>query len=428
MIRTSRWKGSALRLALSTLLVSLAASCTGTALGPLAPELPPPGVPEPHPDQALFLDAARTAWTYADTQYQPSTGLVNSVEGYTYATVWDIASGLAALYCARRLDLISSGEYDRRMRRALRTLQTVRLFEGVAPNKNYSTLTGAIAGRDDRDTASTERGIGWSAVDMGRLLVWLKIIAVNHPRYAGDIARVVDRIDFSRLVADGYLWGAALDPAGQVRRYPEGRVGYEQYAAYGYAVWGHRPESALTLSANAFPVTVLDVPLVADRRGGDYLTSEPFILSGLEVGWNQEMKELSQHVLRVQAERWRRTGQVTMVSEDHVPQPPYYFYYYAINHHGHQFTVGVQDTEEVLSDPRWLSAKAAFAWYALIPDDYTRMAVAAVAGARRPDKGWDSGVYERTGAPTGSANINTAAVILEAALFSRSGRPLVYGR
>jgi hypothetical protein len=34
-------------------------------------------------------------------------------------------------------------------------------------------------------------------------------------------------------------------------------------------------------------------------------------------------------------------------------------------------------------------------------------------------------VYEASRAPTGSENINTAAVILQAALFARSGRPLV---
>ncbi|MBV9773482.1 MAG: DUF3131 domain-containing protein, partial [Gemmatimonadetes bacterium] len=203
----------ALRLASAVLLALVAACSTETALGPLAPELPPPGRTAPHPDQALFLDAAKTAWTYADRQYQPATGLINSVDGYTYATVWDVASGLAALYCAGRLGLVSSSEYDTRMRRALRTLQTVKLFDGVAPNKNYSTLTGAIAGRDDHDTAATERGYGWSATDLGRLLVWLKIIVVNQPKYAADVQRVVDRIDFTRIVADGYLWGAVVDPS-----------------------------------------------------------------------------------------------------------------------------------------------------------------------------------------------------------------------
>ncbi|HEX7239925.1 MAG TPA: DUF3131 domain-containing protein [Longimicrobiaceae bacterium] len=418
-----------LRLAAAALLLPLAAACDDAAPSPLAPEIPPPpSGSSPHPDRALFLEAARAAWSYADREHNPATGWINSVAGYPYATMWDAASGLAALYCANGLGLLPDAEYDARMRRALATLATVRLFDGIAPNKNYSARTGAVAGRDDRDTTVGERGFGWSATDVGRLLVWLRIIALNQPRFAADVRRVVDRMELEQLVADGYLRGAQLDVDGTVRRYPEGRLGYEQYAALGFALWGHRAERALRLGENTFPVVVLDVPLVADRRGHDPLTSEPFVLAGLELGWSTEMRGLAERVLRVQEERFRRTGQVTMVSEDAVPVPPYYFYYYAINHHGRQFAVVAQDTAEVvLDEPRWISAKAAFGWHALLPGGYTRLAVETVAPARHPQKGWSSGVYERSLLPTGSENANTAAVILEAALFSTSGRPLIHG-
>ncbi|HEX2095531.1 MAG TPA: DUF3131 domain-containing protein [Longimicrobiaceae bacterium] len=417
----------ALRSGGAALLLSLAAACGDDAPGPLLPELPSPPPAVPHPDRARFLEAARGAWTYADRQYHPATGLINSVHGYPYATVWDIASGLAALYCAHGLGLLPEVEYDARMRRALGTLQTVRWFDGVAPNKNYSTRTGAPAGRNDRDATGAERGLGWSATDLGRLLVWLRVIAVNHPRHATDVRRVVERIDFAQLVGEGYLWGAEVGADGGVRRYQEGRLGYEQYAALGFALWGRRAERALRLHENTLPVTVLGVPLAADRRGHDPLTSEPFVLTGLELGWSREMRELATRVLRVQEERFRGTGQVTMASEDHVPVPPHYFYYYAINYHGHAFSVVPPDADVVLDWPRWVSTKAAFAWHALLPGDYTRRAVEAVAAARDPERGWSSGVYEGSGAPTGSENVNTVAVILEAALFSRSGRPLVYG-
>ncbi len=351
---------------------------------------------------------------------------MNSVIGYPYATIWDIGSGLAALYSANQLGLLPDAEYDARMRRALLTLQTARLFEGAAFNKNYATRSGAFAGENDRDTTGAATGTGWSATDLGRLLVWLRVIAANQPRYAADAQRIVNRLDWARLVEDGYLWGAERGPDGKVRRHPEGRLGYEQYAAQGFALWGNRAERALRLAENTFPVTVLDVPLVADRRGHDYLTSEPFILAGLEMGWSPEMRDLAVRVLRVQEERHRRTGQVTMVSEDAVPVAPYYFYYYAINHHGRQFTIGAQNAPGPLEEPRWVSAKAAFAWHALLPGSYTRLAVDSVGAARHPERGWSSGVYEQTGRPTGSENVNTAAVILEAALFAKTGRPLLH--
>ncbi len=414
------------RLAAAILISLSAAACSDDdAPGPLLPELPAPTRPAPHPDRAFLLEAARGAWTYAAAEYQPQTGLINSVVDYPFATVWDIASGLAAIHCAGELGIIPAADADARIGRALATLEAMKLFDGIAPNKNYSTATGAIAGRDDRETA-TARGYGWSSTDVGRLLVWLKIIAVQRPGHAAAAGRIVARMELSRIVSGGYLQGTEISPAGELLRYQEGRLGYEQYAAYGFALWGHRAEAALRLRENAIPVQALGIPLLADRRGDDFLTSEPFILAGLELGWNPEMKDLATGVLAAQEERHRRTGQPTFVSEDAIPRAPYYFYYYAVSYRGQPFVVGVQGTNVILDEPRWISAKAAFAWHALLPSSYTRLGADAVAPARSATRGWSSGVYEATRVPTGSENINTAAVVLQAALFGVSGRPLIH--
>ena len=399
---------------------------------PGRPVSPPPSTPpavgstagSPE-DEKLFVDAARIAWTYVDQQYQPATGLINSVAGYTYATMWDIAGGLGALYCANRLGLLDDAEYHRRMRRALLTLQGVRLYDRAAFNKNYSTRTGRPAGRDDRDSKTDDRGYGWSALDIGRFLIWLKIIAVNDPAYATDIQAIVARLDFPRMVESGYLWGATLNRRGQTRRYTEGRLPYEQYAAVGFGLWGHPAEKAARLEENGIPIAVMDVPLLADRRGHEHLTSEPLVLMGLEIGWSPGIDDFARRVLRVQEERHRRTGQVTIVSEDAIPRAPHYFYYYTINYHGNQFAITTQTPDLILNSPRWISAKAAYGWHALVPSDYTRLAARSVARAAAPARGWSSGVYEQSGEPTGSHNINTAAVILEAALYHRTGAPLL---
>lgn len=387
-------------------------------------------VPDTFPNEReLFLEAARTAWAYVEREYQPATGLVNSVAGYPYATVWDVASGLAALYSAHELGLLPPEEYDRRMRRALRTLRSMRLYQGVAFNKNYSTRTGAMAGRSDRDPRGAAEGYGWSALDVGRLLVWLHVIRATQPQYAAEVEAIVARLDLSRIVRDGYLWGEDVSPRGRrPRRYTEGRIPYEQYAAMGYALWGHRAEQALDMNANALPITVMDVPLVADRRGGEHLTSEPLVLMGLELGWSPEARELATRMLAVQRERHRRTGQVTIVSEDAIPRAPWYFYYYTVNLQGRWFAVAVQDPRKRLTSPRWVSAKAALGWHALLPSEYTKAAVESVAAARHPGRGWSSGVYEQTGRPTGGDNVNTAGVILQAALYHARGRPLVQAR
>ena len=77
----------------------------------------------------------------------------------------------------------------------------------------------------------------------------------------------------------------------------------------------------------------------------------------------------------------------------------------------------------MLDGPRWVSTKAAFAWHALRRNDHTRAALDALAKARSP-RGWSAGLAEQTSEVVGPVNLNTQAVILEAALYRRLGRPI----
>ncbi|HEX8391145.1 MAG TPA: DUF3131 domain-containing protein, partial [Longimicrobium sp.] len=315
-------------------------------------------------------------------------------------------------------------EYDRRMRRALQSLIEADLFDGGAFNKTYNTRTGRIAGRPGSEARNTARGYGWSVLDLGRLMSALRVIYVNQPQYKDLIDRIVGRLDYDRLIVDGYLRGEDLAPRGdRHRRYQEGRIGYEQYAAQGFAAWGHVAPNALNVKANARPVQVLGVPVLADRRGGDHLTSEPFVLLGMEAGWNPEIRELALNVLNAQQERWKQTGTVTMVSEDALNGPPYFLYYH-VYADGRSFPVSAPAGAPRGPTPRTVSVKAAFGWHALAPSDYTRLAVQRVSGARLP-AGWGAGVFEESGRVSGAPNVNTAAVVMEAALYHVRGKPLM---
>ncbi|HET7460615.1 MAG TPA: DUF3131 domain-containing protein [Longimicrobium sp.] len=359
-------------------------------------------------DRDVFMNAARTAWTYVDGQYNQQTGLVNSVVNYKYATVWDIGSSLLALFSANQLGLLPDADYDQRMRRALQTLTETRLFDNGAFNKNYHTESGRIAGRPGQESATAD-GYGWSAIDVGRMLLALKVIAANQPQYAAQAQAIAQRIDYGRMVQDGYLRGEDLGPQSRrARRYQEGRLGYEQYAALGYAAWGHPAEKALDIRANAQPRTVLGVPVYADRRGNDLLTSEPFVMYGLEVGWTPEMRDVAWRVLAAQEARYRQTGSVTIVNEDALNGPPY-FLYYSVLGDGKEFPVSPPDGAPPGPTPRTVSTKGAYGWHALLPSSYTWLAVQKVEGART-SKGWGAGVFEESGRISGGENVNTAAV------------------
>jgi hypothetical protein len=372
-------------------------------------------------DRQRFDDASRTAWAYVARHYQPATGLVDATSGYAFATVWDMASGIAALYCGHALKLLDDAEYDRRMRRVLATLRTMGIVDRAAFNKVYSTRTAAMIGRNRQPSS---RGYGWSTTDVGRLLVWLKIVAATQPTYAAEAAAIVKRLDFTRLVAGGYLWGQDFDAAWTPRRYQEGQIGYEQYAAAGFAAWGAEVDRALSLEENALPVTIGGRTIYADARGRDRLTSDPFVLMGLEIGWDPAIARFARSLLAVQEARYHATGRMTIVGEDAISRPPYFFYYYSVYTHRKAFGVDVQTPGAFVNEPRWVSAKAAFGWHALLPRPYTRRAIEVVQPARSA-AGWGSGVFEETSASTDSQNINTAAVILTAALVERRGGALL---
>jgi hypothetical protein len=374
-------------------------------------------------ERQLFLNAARIAWAFADRNYQPATGLSRAHDTYQYVTLWDIASGLAATHSAHELGFISDAVYSQRIQRTLSTLASADLFENVAFNRSYDSKTGKMI---DRKQRISSRGYGWSVTDIGRLLIWLKILAVTQPQFATQATNIVNRLDMSRLIRDGYLRSEDLSPTtGALHPFQEGRIGYEQYTAAGLALWGHRAENALDARLNAVPASVLGVSIVADRRGDERITSEPYIMMGMETGWfSPELRQQAWRVLAAQEARYKTTGILTMVSEDALPDPPYYFYYYDVYRQGRPFVVDGPGGVYVDS-PRWISSKAAFGWHALLPSPYTLALVQAVEGAGIPGRGWGAGVYEGSLRPTGDASLNTAALILEAAVYNLRGRPFL---
>lgn len=374
-------------------------------------------------EDSLFREAAAVAWSYVRTQYQPETGLTNSVIDYPYATIWDIGSTLAAYYCAHELGLLGETDFHSRMGRALETLGGLPLFANAAFNKNYQVSRGVPAGRNDREAAE---GYGWSATDIGRLLVWLEIIATAHSEHRAAAKGVMERLALDRIVVDGYLWGEDLDATGRRRRYQEGRLGYEQYAAAGFALWDARADLALRMAENSEEVDVMGIPVLRDTRVGGHLTSEPFLLMGMEIGWwSPQWRDLAARVLAAQQARFDRTGQITIVTEDAIPLAPHFFYYYTIHQAGENFAVVALNQPEPLDGPRWISSKGAFGWYALEPGPYTWQALQAVLPAADSDTGWSSGIYEESREPTLGQNINTSAVILEAALYHRLRQPIL---
>lgn len=370
-------------------------------------------------------EAARIAWQYFENNIQPTTGLANSADKYPATTMWDTGSYLMALISAYRLNLINREIFDAKLSLALNSLAKLPLFEGALPNKSYNTLSLEMV---DYNNQKTPRGIGWSAIDIGRLLVSFNIIAWQFPNHTPEVRAVLAHWKFDKMLSRGQIYGAALDETGNTAYVQEGRLGYEQYCAKSLSLIALDVTTAMNYRNFLKYVSINSIDIPVDSRNPEryhahnYVVSEPYILDGLEYGWDGVSREFAFRVYRVQEERFRRTGIPTAVSEDNLDQPPY-FVYNTVYTNGKAWNTITEKGEDA-SKFKSLSSKAVFGWYALYQTEYTRSLLHAVAPLNDPQRGWYAGRYEADGKPNRALTANTNAIILESLCFRKFG-PLV---
>jgi Protein of unknown function (DUF3131) len=365
------------------------------------------------PDPASAAIAKR-AWLFFQAVQSP-TGLFDSVFGYHYATMWDVASGIAGLVCAQRLGLIGRAALIAELQRMLASLSKMPLYQGELPNREYNIATLAMQGLSSKPSA---RGSGWSATDMGRLLIWLKIASNWYLELEKPIRDLVGQWALHRIVKGGEAYGGYLDrDRAAVRQ--EGRLGYEQYAATGLALWGLDPHKALQCGSTE-KFELLGVPLLRDTRNLASLTSEPFVMARMEIGHlNAEFDKLEHGIFEVQKKFSGVKGTLIAVSEDSVDREPW-FLYNSVCFERKPWAC-VSPAGKPYPHLANVSAKTAMAWWAMYDDDYALRVFDAVEGAFHPQRGYYAGVFH-TGVRNESLNINTNAVILEAMLYRQLGR------
>lgn len=371
---------------------------------------------------------AKVAWQYFVKNYQPATGFVNSVNNYPSGSLWDMGNYLTALNAARWLNLIDQKEFDNRLNKFLTTLSSLRLFEDTLPNKVYNAATGELT---DYANKPVERGIGWSALDIGRLLAAMHIIRTCHPQYADWTKGVLAKWKLERSLKDEQMYGAAVLPDGKTLPVQEGRLGYEEYAARGYELWNLKPTKALEIEPFKF-VDVNGVQIPVDTRdyqssnANNYVVSESYILDAIEFGLGGPLADYAARVLEAQKRRYESTGQLTAVSEDNLDQAPY-FIYNTVYANGVAWAA-IDEKNEPYPQFRNISTKAAFGWRYLYPNDaYAQKVFDAVKTLVGPDNtGFYAGLYETTKQPNKALTGNTNGLILEILYYkARGSRPLI---
>lgn len=377
------------------------------------------------PDEEIY---ARAAWQYFLNNYQPATGFANAVGGYPSGTLWDMGNYLMALNAARQLNLVNQADFDNRLNQFLNGLNQLPLFENTLPNKVYNAQTGQMT---DYGNNPSERGLGWSALDIGRLLAALHVMRTCHPQYADWIRGTVEKWQIERSLQDGQLFGATVLSNNETLLVQEGRLGYEEYAVRGYELWGHQASEAVSLEPFQF-VDIYGVQVPVDTRdyertnANNYVVSESYILDAIEFGLQGELAEYATRVLEVQRRRYEATGELTAVSEDNIDRVPY-FLYNTVYANGTPWAT-ITDTNQPHPDLRTISTKAAFGWRYLYPDNaYAQQVFDAVKDLRSPDGGgFYAGLYQATNQPNVALTGNTNGLILEILYYkARGNRPLI---
>ncbi|TFY96710.1 DUF3131 domain-containing protein [Ramlibacter humi] len=440
------------------LAASLALACAGLALAQ-QPAAPQPRASEPALGQANCrpgelaaaryerrfgaltegeMAMARTAWKYFENNTQPS-GLANAVDNYPSTTMWDTGSYLGAVVAARELKLITPQQADERLSRAIAALGGLAFFRDELPNKVYNTRT-----LEKVDYGNKPGEIGYSALDLGRLLVWLKIVKERYPQHADAVDRFVLRWKWGKVVdAGGMMFGALVDK-GQVQYVQEGRLGYEEYAAKGFQLWGVNTDLASKPEPYATaPIYCVEVPY--DSRDPrkyyqhNYVVTESYALDGIEFNWDLAddrgtddrqhthtwMADFANRVYQAQENRWKATGILTARSEHQLDAEPY-FVYDTVFTDGYPWNT-ITESGQYVPQFAAVSLKAALGMWVLWRSDYTDKLFAEVAKNGDPQRGFMEGVLESGKGPIRAFTANNNGIMLETLLFKAQGKLLKWG-
>lgn len=366
---------------------------------------------------------ASIAWKYFENNYNPTTGLVNGVEGKQVASMDDISNYMMGMMSAYEIEIIDSATFHSRMSKLFTSLKRLPLYEGKLPNRYYHTVTLQML---DHEYQSTESGIGWSAIQVGRFFSVVHKVLHHYPQYAEAMKKIIGRWQIADMVQDGYLYGVVRSPGNTLKTVQEGTLGYEEYAAKGLMMAGLDVSEALQYTDFLKYVKINDRKIPVDTRGiehssiPNYLTNEPFYLDGLEYGWDINSKEVAYRIYKAQETRYRETGIITAIGEEVIDKEPF-FVYNCIYADEEEWSCLDADGNEV-DDLRCISTKAAFAWNALFHDDYAHTLIKSVNKLYHPERGWYAGKYEKSGNTNKALTASTNGIILEALNYKKNGK------
>jgi hypothetical protein len=365
------------------------------------------------------MKMARIAWKYIENNFNEKTGLTAAAHKFPSAATWDWANANYAMFAARKFGIISQDRYEEMMGKFLTTMQKMDLFNNELPNKTYNTNTGKMVNYVNK---VVKDGTGWSAADMARLLSSLNVVEQCEENLAPAIEKLTLRYRYCRaLSVEGDLYGAQYTKDNELMITHEALTGYEEYLARGYELWGHNAGEARRYKfLNEVEVYGIKIPTDTRPFFSNFVESEPFWYLGFEYGIDDpESGEYIKNIYKVQEERYKRTGQITAVTEDNIDRRPYFLFNTIYTHNEPWKTINQHG--EDYDEYKTVSTKAGIGMHYLFNTPYSNKVYHYLKNNHNPKRGFYAGIYEKRPGANRAMTLNTNAIILEAMLSAKMG-------
>ncbi len=369
-------------------------------------------------DSATQQTMAQTAWAYFEANRQPQTGMFNSKQGYAFATPWEMGHMLAGLVSAQQLGLIDRDRFLDETATLLSTLADLPLYNQSLPNREYSTRTGQMI---DMSNQISQTGSGWSAIGLGRLMLWLELTARYYPELEAAAHAVNQNWNISTLVDQGRFVGMIRRGSSE-QTFQEGRLGYEQYAAAGFALQGINLANAMAY--DTIGTRQIDrVSVWLDQRPDGRTTSEPLYLGLMELGGIDGcFRQVADSHLKAQLAHAMLSKTPTAISEEFLPAAPW-FVFSSVYADGQAWNTTSHDGQP-RPDLQTYSLKSALAWYAIAPRSFDQWPNNIVAQLSSPN-GYRAGLMN-SGKSNTALSLATNAVMLESLWYiNRERQPFM---
>lgn len=363
---------------------------------------------------------AQVAWRYVLANRQSGTGLVNGKDSYPVSSVADVAQTIAAYNAALALQFIEREEFTADMRQLLTTLRDLPLYNQELFNREYDSRSGRML---DLSARSSAVGSGWSADDIGRLLLWLRVLANAVPDLAPHVEAVVARLRLSRLVAGGRLHSTLLQGERE-EVIDDLRLGRQQLTAAALSLWGVVLPQMFSYE-DALLRRAAGVVAPADRRGGGTVAPDAFARGLVEIGGLDGcFKAAARSALDAQHALAAEQRRSVMVADELLDQTPW-FVYGALASGGEAWRVASFDRQP-RPDLANFSVKAAFLWSAVDKAPATLAARGLAESLERSERGLYGGRYVVAGKLNVALTLNTNATVLVTSWYAqRGGQPIL---